>query len=367
MDKHNRTKKVKGQHYVPSTYLDGWCMNNTPLYYYKNKKVSGGDIRNPDSILKINHLYTISHDQSYIMIDCPHILEEYKSMVKNKLIIRNVYGTYKGKRVEFGAEFGYAFLNLDDWEFYYKNTNEVASKIKIINDIKNYKSYLIEDGFSKTIENEWKYDYNDFLISLNFAKTKGKVRIINYEKVRKILRFAIITLMRNPLYDFLGFFNNSIYDLDFLFKPIIDKIDNEDRKKYLLFKKNINKCLILNDLYNALYSTGKRNFFETIERIYSNGKFKIVVYYANNSSFITSDNCSFINRNNVTIEPFNAMFIPLSYKYLLTVQSSDNSRLNEVECLGLCPNDVKKINKIIFNNAYKEFISNEKNIFINVW
>ena len=82
--------------------------------------------------------------------------------------------------------------------------------------------------------------------------------------------------MRNPKFDFLGFFDNSSYDYDFLFKTYIEKINNIEKSETISNKENMKRCSILTDLYQSIFDSHENSMFKAFNRIFKNGKFKVV-------------------------------------------------------------------------------------------
>lgn len=314
-------------------------MNGTPAYYFENKTLDIGKARNPDSILELAHIYTVGYDESIIMSHRPLVRDDFIRMVKEVLNRREVYAIYK-KRINFNASidiFPELFLNLDQWEFYYKVSNNVASKRRIINEIKNLKSYVIENAFSKLLETNWKLNYNNFFIDIKIKREITRDEIyVKYSVLEKILKFAILSMQRNPKFDFFGFFNISAFDYNLYSKEIRNLSGNGiDGAKS--FCDNIKRCVHLSKLYESLFGAAlglekHKSIFKIIDNVLKTKGFKIVIYSTKNSSFITSDNCVFLNKNNVTRQNFNMLIFPMSAYFLLTIcRTTEESDINNIE------------------------------------
>ena len=370
------TQNPKYQHFVPDTYLDGWIMNDTPAYYFKDKKIDMGKDRNPNSILKQSHTYTVGYIESIIMSHCPLVRDDFICMIQEIVNRRNIYVKNNGKKIDFNVSldiFPELFRHLDSWEFYYKNSDNIASKCKIINEIKGLRSYVIENAFSKLLENNWKQDYNNFLIDIKKKRELNVEKIhVEYNYLDKIIKFAILSMQRNPEFDFFGFYNNSDFDYNFIAKEIF-KLPEDSINDAKPFWDNIKRCVQLHQLYESLYGVDiklhkHKSIYEMIDGILKTGRFRIIIYSANGSSFITSDNCSFFNKNNVYSKNLNMMIFPLSAYFLLTIGTTTvRSDISKIDCKGLTNKEVKIFNRLIYNNARSAIVSKEKFLATNVW
>lgn len=357
-DTYMNENKSKYQHFVSSCYLDGWVMNDTPAYYFKDKTLDVGDVRNPNSILKQAHTYTVGFEESIIMSHCPLIRDDFIRMIKNELKEREVYVKFNNRKINFkdSKNFSKLFTNLDQWDFYYKTSNKIASKRSITNSIKGLKSYVIENAFSDLLEKNWKQHYNNFLINIKIEKEKECDEIhIKYNFLEEILRFAILSMIRNPNFDFFGLFKISIFNHN--------TFGNTKRKR----------CVHLCKLYECLLGKEEdqernKSIYQVIDKELRSGYYKVEVYSANDSSFITSDNCAFYNKNNVTRQNLNMLIFPLSAYFLLTIKRTrEKSDINNISCKGLSNNEVKIFNRLIYNNAYNAIVSKEMYLLANVW
>ena len=330
----------KSQHFIARTYLEGWLFNNTQLYFFEDKKCDIGKPRNPKSCLKERHVYTIDFDTLLLLKDCSYIKDDFVSQIDEIFIKRKVFAKYNNEIMDFKSNFLLNKFCLDRWRFFYKANNKKASSEKIMNQIKGLNSYVLECEFSNLIENNWKNIFNNFLLEIKNAKiTENGDRIISKECLHGVMQFVIIAMLRNPKTDPFGLKKAAEMPYDLL------QIDEKIRCQHI-------KAHFLKQVHDILFNVGN-NASKIIEDIYNNGKFKIALFKASQkSSFITSDNCSFINNGD-----FRGMLFPLSARFLLVVGSGKNSKFNEIRCELLESDKVRLFNRMIFNNAIRSVIS----------
>lgn len=338
-----KSNTPKNQHFVAKAYLDGWLFNKNQVYYFQDKGEKFGEPRNPSSCLKERHVYTIDFDTLILLRDCTFIKNDFVTQIDEILKARNIYAKYDNEIQDFSNNFLLNNYCLDKWEFYYKTSNNRASSVKVMNQIKGLKSYILERELSKRFENQWKDKFNNFLVDIKYAKhTLNNDRIILFDNLNGIMQFAIITMMRNPKSDPFGLyeFEEKIYER----LPI--EVDEDKKIRWI-------KARFLERVYRILFNSEK-NVSALIEDIYNNGEYKITLFKASQgSSFITSDNCSFINDGD-----FRGMIFPLSARFLLVVRAGKKSKINEIQCMMLEPEKVKEYNRMIFDNAIYSVISN---------
>ena len=369
----------KKQHYTPITYLEGWSLDGNDLFFYKDKLIDYGERRNPSSILFESHLYTVGYDEAVIIGACSRIREDFFNQTIEVLNNRNVYIVFEGKRVSLNPDnFFELFLKLDYWEFYYSNNDSKASNRKIYNEIKEIRSYLIEDQLDNMFEKRWKTDYNNFIVDINnkmeivsvFNGNSDEV-IVRREYIDSIIDFFAIQLHRNPKFNFFDMYIKSGYNYLYVLKKILNFDDKDsDQNRFL---KNQVRCVHLYNLYESLFGANSelgqhRSYFEIITNTIKNGEFQVVIFHAGDSCFITSDNSAFVNKCYASRQIPNMIIFPLSYKYLLSIVKPKKEKMIErVICKGLSPNEVKEVNRIIYNNAYKAIISTKEYLSNNVW
>ncbi|MCJ7625040.1 MAG: DUF4238 domain-containing protein [Anaerolineaceae bacterium] len=329
----------KCQHYIARTYLEGWLFNDSQVYFFENKECDIGVPRNPKKCLKEPHVYTVDFDTLLLLRDCSFIKEDFVRKIDKIFKERKIYAKYNDERIDFKSNFLSNNFCLDKWEFHYKDNNNEASKKKIINQIKDLHSYVIECEFSRHIERNWKNTYDNFLLELKNAKiTQSGDRIISKDCVNEVMRFVIITMLRNPNTDPFGIYEaaGKLYDL----------------LPYKKFKNQQMKGHFLKQIYTCLFNVDN-SAYKIIDDNYNNGKYNISLFKAtDHSSFITSDNCSFINNGD-----FRGMFFPMSARFLLVVGSGKNSMLNEIHCELLKSDKVKRLNQKIYENAINSVVS----------
>ncbi len=335
----------KEMHFVSKTYLDGWLFNDTQIYFFKNKECNIGEPRNPASCLKEDHIYTVDFETLLLLQDCLSIKEDFVSQIEEIFIERGIYTKYNNQIIDFKQYFLSNNYCLDEWEFYSSKNNNRASSAKILNQIKRLRSYILEREFSRLIENNWKRNLENFLIEIKNAKqTQSGDRIISNDCLSGVIQFAIITMLRNPKTDPFGLKKGE--------ERIYDSLKIDEKGKCQLINAHFIK-----QVYDIIFDVGN-NAFNIIEDIYCKGKFQITLFKASHqSSFITSDNCSFISNCN-----FHGMLFPLNERFLLIVGSGKNSKLNEINCELLDSDTVKMFNRMIFDNAIRSVVSSEKNL-----
>lgn len=345
------------QHYVPKTYLNGWLSNNQNVYFYENKYKNKCEPRNPESILKLKHIYTVGYNEVIYLYGCTDVITDFYNKIIDILNERQVYAKINNENIIGDDNFVFQLQRLDEWLFFDSSNNIPVRSRPIRNQIKEIKSYVIENRFSEKFENSWQNDFNNLIEELSYNRMSQEgFRIVSQDSINKVLYFTIISMMRNPKFDFFG-----------LLTVTFDVTENAfitpgtDTQEASIIRKVINhmkKASWLTQIYAALFTnyTGiiRNPIYNQINQIIQNGNYKIMLFSANELSFITSDNCAFISDK---IDNYRMYYFPLSYKYLLAIGMMENSLINEIDCRGFSKNEVKKFNKIIYKNAYHSIVS----------
>jgi len=347
----------KYQHYVPRTYLNGWLFNDTQVMFYEDKNVNNFEERNPKSVLGLNHTYTLSYDNALFMCDCQMVIDDFYDKICDIISERNVTAKYNDINICNCVRSIEVLRNIEKWEFKRITDGITLNPIPIINQIKNLKSYIIENKFSSLYETEWTERYDAFLIELSKNKqSEDGYRIVEYKIMEGILDFAIITMMRNPIFDFFGV-SSAAFGL--AKKAFTSDIEKEEDKELVIGEiSKMERIYRLQQLCRALWDVNHdgNSFFHNIKNSFKNGDYKIIIFSCANGSFITSDMCSFIGNYN---DHGNLYYFPLSADYMIAIAKMEGSKIDEIDCRGLQLEEVKFFNNILLDNATQSIVTRE--------
>lgn len=285
------------------------------------------------------------------------VIDDFYDQIYGIITERNVTANYNNIDIFNSVRSIEVLRGIDKWEFDSKVDGKNVKPTPIINQIKNLNSYIIENKFSSLYETEWADRYESFLTELRKNKQKDiGSRIVEHEIMEGILDFAIITMMRNPEFDFFGV---SRAAFDIARRAFTDKLDKGEERDIIMGEIcNMERIYRLQQLCRAMWDVNHdgKSFFHNIKGSFENGEFKIVIFSCVDGSFITSDMCSFIGNYN---EQGNLYYFPLSADHMIAIGKMANSDITEIDCRGLQLEEVKFFNNIILENATQSIVAKE--------
>lgn len=252
------------------------------------------------------------------------------------------------------------FPFLDDWEFYKKdNPKQLARKNAIVNDIKNIRSYIIENGLDDFLEKEWTETCGDFIYAVEQQSLGKSMMYVEIEKsiVSKLIYSMILLMCRNPIFDCLGIFlkiGNTfmrIFSMDGL-------TDEEYIKSQEVVDQQMHAAWLA-EIYKGLYGSQKGFCKLYAEKISEKCNLVLLRIPKDNGSIITSDNPAFMFINNLTKENRNGFYMPLIPQYLLLIGKGDED-ISSVEVHTISNKGVRFYNSIILSKATSSIVSNKK-------
>lgn len=345
----------KRQHFVPQAYLKSWDISSGTkshqVYVYLDKSTNG-QLSNIDKVLWKPNLYTVNYDYSFIFPYCHLIKMDFCEKIAQLMKERKpdpVYAKYKNHAINNSKTVFKHLQHLNDWEFYYKRTNDLARKNSIIQDIHALNSYILEDGFDKFFETRWDDILHKFLSEANAPiDCVNECIVITPSTMDSILEFLLMMYMRNPVFDGLGIYTWIYNDV---LKPSIGE------GSYELIEGSW-----LLELYRLLYNPDKNRFKILLNKIKSDFQFIIYKPYPNEGSFITSDNPVCIYKPSVIeIEQKKSLIFPLTPDYLLYMGKGQDN-YNFLDYRLLHTNEIKRINNMIYSQKTEKIISTENSL-----
>lgn len=276
---------IRNQHFVPRVYLKPWegtvYSKKEPqkliqgVYLFPKKDLSNGDGISRDKILCANHIYTINYKSSFIG---PKVQSYFAKKIFDILSERKVSAFYNGIYLYSPKTIQKNLLQLDDWDFFYKQTGSAAPKKAIINQIKDTNCYILEEGFGTYVENNWEMDLNRFVDALNkyiiinenyvfrfinpfspidqrcsaiILKEEKLFIFVNPVYLAQILKMFLLMICRNPIFDCFNVF--PIIE-DVFLRPLFKDVEDEAGKKLAEdFIKNQRRVLWLSQIYKGLF------------------------------------------------------------------------------------------------------------------
>ena len=369
---------TKRQHFVPRVYMKAWETEVETLkepdkkfkgvYVFKNSDIGQGTSR--ESVLWKPHLYTINFKFSFICKSCPKVKKEFASKIYNLLRIEStnpVYGKIGYSIIKTKKSINKHFYELDAWDFYYENKN-IAKKAAILNKIKGFNSYLLEEAFDSYLENEWENTCYEFIDAVHIGKPVGigkSQRIISIEIAQKMISSFFIMLCRNPRFDAMGIYTNIKKNILYpFFSSTYNKDGNISKKRLGEGKEYANelmKGIWYSELYKMFFkSTG--GFYHTIvQRALENFQMILFEAYDEAGNFITSDNPAFENKNSVEVKNLNGFLFPLTPKYLLFIAKGTDG-INVVDHRFADASTIYTFNRIIARNKNEIIIALQKDL-----
>ncbi len=365
---------TKNQHYVPKVYLKAWetivVSKREPkkpfqgVYYYEKDALETGDGRNRDTILYLPRLYNINSNLFFMIDKYSKIQEDVINQVITKLKDRKVDTFFQGNQLKVFSDFADNFYALDAWEFiHHERPGDTVSKKKIINEICDINSYVIENAFDNLVESKWEERVQKFIDLMEKTVPINGIdglREIDKAMVLSVVEMVIYLICRNPEFDFNGLLPK-VVDCFTAYLPNAE----DDSKSALIkdeFKKSQEDAVWLGELYNGLFRVS-RGYFHLLKQT-AQSDLQLILYkcYENDGSFLTSDKPAFENRSKVYAENYNAIYCPISPKYLLFMGTGEKHSLNKVDFRMADNNVIRTFNRIILNNSTKVIISDKKHL-----
>lgn len=364
---------VKKQHYVPRVYLKAWETRVVSkreqkkiqgVYYYDKSDLETGDGRNKDSILYLPRLYNINSKLFFMIHQYPKVQEDIIKQVMKKLADRKLDTYFQSIQLKQFEDFADNFMDLNDWEFKNQvNPENDVSKKAIINDINNINSYVIENSFDSVVESKWEERVTKFLNMMETTVPMNGVnglREIDNNAVSGVVEMVLYLICRNPQFDFNGLLPKVV---DFILE-FLPKAEDETEQQLIRDEcmKSQEDAVWLGELYNGLFGVSRGFFYLLKETAKSNLQLILYKCYDGEGSFITSDKPAFEYKSNVDAVNLNAIYCPLTPRYLLFMGRGEKQSLNKVDFRMANNEVIRKFNRIILNNATKAIISDKKHL-----
>lgn len=252
--------------------------------------------------------------------------------------------------------------NLEQWSFQKADcSNMLAPKKKIISNIKEIRSYVLEDALDDYVEKKWNDSLNKFLsqiengYSLRIADEDIKVDIVVIESIISTL---LLFMCRNPNFDCQGIFPRIE---SVLLNLLLEIAKNEEEKKNIIdFVSGHIRGAWLSQIYKALFNNDISFFSQYFNSIRKRCQVTVIRCPVENGSFITSDNPAFPFVSFATQSNYNAIYFPLTPQYLLLIGKGEKDSLDKIDVKTATNKGLKKFNSIIISSAYDSLVSDHK-------
>lgn len=360
----------KWQHYVPQVYLRSWestvkspCEPNKPkfqgMYIFNRKNIyHPEDARSTESILVDSHKYTIIFGEYiYILNNCPKILDYFVDKIMEIFLRRSIHAEYKNEKIMDKRQISTYFLYISEWEFYYIDTGEKASKKSINNEINNLSCYLIEDAFCENVEKHWNDILRNFLKPVKeYPFSRGTIVYQTEKCVLELVEMLIYTLCRNPKFDLLGLFP----DIKKFVDDLIHKTFGSEGGN--MISQKVRDGFWITEIYKSLFAQEGyfHNFVRSIKK--SAQIMLLKVKNENEGCFVTTDNPSIIYVSNIELKNNSGLYFPLTPKYLVFIGNGEPERLTEIELRTIENNEIRIINNLLIQAADKTIVSNKRSL-----
>jgi hypothetical protein len=350
------------QHYVPQAYLKNWETQVTSkrepnkkfdgVYYYEKRNLLTGDGRNKDTILWLPRLYTVDYNLSFIYTKCPKIANDFFDQIITLLDKRSVNAYKNDNQLKTIADLYENFLDLDNWEFRYKQyPYNIAKKTAILNEIKQMNSNVIENALDQVLENKWQKSLDDFLDQMeNTIPLNGidEIRQIEEETVIEIVKMVIFMICRNPDFNCINIFTD--------IERILLSVFGKD------YTKEQMDAAWLFEIYKALFSIAGGYYDSYFKNIKSSFQIMLFKCWEDQGTFITSDMPAFEHICLIEKDNLNSIIFPLTPKYLIMLMRGESNSLRNVNFRMADNLLIKKFNRIIFNHSRNAIVSNYKHL-----
>lgn len=354
------------QHFVPRVYLKRWSpQGNNNVFYYKKPDLSIGQPRNVATILYGRHTYTITMDSYYVIDYMPEVKLDFSKQIADILKSYNVVAFCNGVCLDteelLSASQNLSFL--DNWEFRKSdNVNcTVPKKRAILENLKSIRSYRIETALDDFVEKKWNKILNDFIseIEVGYANRISDEDIsVHASAIEGVIATLLLFMCRNPQFDCQGIFPSiESMLLSMLLKDVSNEAEKEEIHQYV--KEQIRGAW-LSQVYKALFNNDVGFFSEYFRKIKERCQVTIMRCPEDNGSFLTSDNPAFSFVSYATKANYNAIYFPLTPKYLLAIGRGKQYSLDKIDVKTVTNKGVKSFNKIILSKANESVVSNKK-------
>lgn len=335
--------KAKYHHLVPQVYMKEWSYSGKSMYTFDKldgNKVDPKNIENFGGIMQYHSIKAgmpCCSDEDLINIFKP--LEGFKIM-------------YDGEKLNTLRDYNNLYYQIDDWEVFDCDENKISNKKfnEIKQHLKNYKVIDIENLWDIKYETKW-----------NFHLDIIKQRVRDFDK--EVDEFYKGFLMKWIVgLDWRGFKSNK--ELDWVFE-VVDKaiglrdieIPKQDRilKKCDNASEEIKHNILLKRFYEFLNNDGI--IYDIAKTYIRNCTIKFLISDCD-TPFITSDNPSF----SFILEGKKHHYMAVTPNILISIGYYDSKNDKYLIKKIADKKEIKKLNKIIYDNAHQYIISNLDNI-----
>ena len=335
--------KAKYHHLVPQVYMKEWIYSGKSIYTFDKLDGNKAYPKNIENFGGIMQYHSIKAGMPCCNDD--DLIKIFKPLEGFKII-------YDGETLNTFRDYNNLYHHIDDWEVFDYDENKISNKK--FNEIKQHlKNYKIID-----IENLWDIKYET---KWNFHLDIIKQRIRDFDK--EVDEFYKGFLMKWIVgLDWRSFKSNK--DLEWVFEMVDKSIglgDIEILKQDRILKKCDNASeemkhnILLKKFYEFLNNEGI--IYEKAKKYIKNYTIKFLVSECD-IPFITSDNPSFscIWKDHIYY------FMPVTPNILINIVV-DKEKNNKYMIHRIKDNEeVKELNKIIYDNAQQYIISNLNSI-----
>lgn len=350
-------KTTKNQHFVPKVYLKRWAIDGTEnqVFRYEKCNLSDGKQRNVTSILYGKNIYTVTFQDYYALDFMPKIKRDFAKQLDEILDRYDAVAYYNDKKLRSGYKALEFIGNVDEWDFRLKSNRKLpASKRGIVENIKQIRSYVIEDALDNIVEKNWNSVLDVFLQSLTERKKLLQRNLeipMESQLVQDLILTMLIFMCRTPTFDCLGVF------------PKVKNIAQAIAKDANMDDDFVDRCMRneqISQLYKAIFSGNVGFLASFMPRIIE--RCRIIVFHCDeqDGSFITSDNPSFSYVSPMTFLNYNGIYLPLTPQYLLCLGQRSQDSIYNVDYREIQNNTVRKINAVIRSSASQYIVSNRK-------
>lgn len=353
------------QHFVPRVYLKRWSpQGNNSVFYFEKPDLHIGQPRNVMSILYNRHTYTITFDMYYVLDYMPEVKTDFTKQIIEILHKYNAVAYYNGIALDNDELLcsSHNLCSIDEWEFKKKNDiSLLAPKKAILENIKQIRSYRIETALDDFVEKKWNGILDKFIsdIETGYANRISDEDItVELSVIEEIISILLLFMCRNPSFDCHGIFpslENILIDM--LLRGTSDDVDKGEIYQYV--KEQIRGAW-LSQVYKALFNNDVSFFSEYFRKIKEYCQVTILCCPESNGAFLTSDNPAFSFVSYVTKANYNAIYFPLSPKYLLLIGKGQKNALDKIDVKTVTNKGLKSFNSIILSKATASIVSNKK-------
>jgi len=353
------------QHFIPEVYLKRWShCGNDSVYYYKKSDLSIGNPRNVSTILLERHTYTVTYDDFFTLDYMPKIKQDFTKQINEILHTYNAIAFYNSQQLNtdellmFPENLG----NIDKWVFKKAdNIEKLAPKKAIIANIKEIRSYVLENALDDYIEKKWNSLLDTFIEQIETGynlRIADEDIVVKTDTIEGIISTLLLFVCRNPQFDCQGIFPRIE---NVLLSLLLESAENiEQEQEIREFIDGHMRGAWLSQIYKALFNNDISFFRQYFLSIKKRCQVTVMKCSNENGSFITSDNPAFPFVNFVTKANYNAIYFPLTPNYLLVIGNGQKNSLNKIDIKVLTNEGIRRFNGIILSKANEAIISNKK-------